>query len=52
MQSFVRLCQHGVSMTTPNQPTIRLEKSADYRESYANSVQVLSLIHISAPIRA
>jgi flagellar protein FlaG len=27
-------------MTTPNQPTIRLEKSADYRESYANSVQV------------
>jgi flagellar protein FlaG len=27
-------------MTTPQQPVIRLEKSADYRESYANSVQV------------
>jgi uncharacterized protein DUF3467 len=27
-------------MTTPNQPTVRLEKSGDYRENYANSVQV------------
>jgi flagellar protein FlaG len=27
-------------MTTPTQPVIRLERSADYREHYANSVQV------------
>ncbi len=27
-------------MTTPPPPVIRLDKSADYRESYANSVQV------------
>ncbi len=27
-------------MTTPQQPVIRLEKSVDYREHYANSVQV------------
>ena len=27
-------------MTTPPQPTIRLEKSTDYRENYANSVQI------------
>lgn len=27
-------------MTTPTQPTIRLERTADYRENYANSVQV------------
>jgi hypothetical protein len=27
-------------MTTPPQPVIRLDKSADYRENYANSVQV------------
>jgi hypothetical protein len=27
-------------MTTPTQPNIKLTNSADYRESYANSVQV------------
>ena len=27
-------------MTQPTPPVIRLERSADYRESYANSVQV------------
>lgn len=27
-------------MTTPPQPVIRLDKSTNYRESYANSVQV------------
>jgi hypothetical protein len=33
------LSQHEVSMNQP-QPNIQLEKSPDYRESYANSVQI------------
>lgn len=29
-----------VSMTTPPPPVIRLEKTSEYRETYANSVQI------------
>jgi flagellar protein FlaG len=34
-----RSCHHG-AMTTPPQQVIRLEKSPEYREAYANSVQI------------
>jgi Protein of unknown function (DUF3467) len=34
------VCQYEGSMTTPNPPVIRLDRAQDYRENYANSVQI------------
>jgi hypothetical protein len=33
-------CRYTVSMNAPNQPNIKLTNAPDYRENYANSVQV------------
>src|SRR5436309_8716891 len=38
---FIAQCRYTVrAMNTPNQPNIKLSNTEDYRESYANSVQV------------